>query len=1042
MFLVVLLLLSTFFNKPQTATAAASTTMNFQARLLQSSGALVQDGNYHVEFKLYASSVGGSALWTETYTSSNRVRVANGYLTVNLGSLTPFPGNINWDQELWLTMNVGGNGPTAVWDGEMTPRLKLTAVPHAFTASKLQQTNGANTSTLGFAAQTGSRSILLPDESGTICLQGSSNCGFVTGSASSFLQNSVSPQTADFNITGSGAIGTNLTVGGNVVLGASSVLTLGGDTNLYRSAANTLKTDDSLVVSGNLESNGTVLFKNSSNSATAFQIQNASGSVLFNANTQNMRIGIGTASAQTTLHLYGQGTNGAGTRIAFGDYDGGNQNVFIGEYSAGDSDQMHIQGRDGIVFTTGASANNVNFGIDYNGAAYFQPSVDNAYAFLMVGADEGEYLRVDSLNKNMYLGNTLLSIDTYEWDGAGGYVINNGISNAGNEMPNNSFESDITSLNGRSGYYGSASTSAIITSPLARTGERLLRVNATGSGASVDTGKAWILSPGETIYFRGWVRTANGTNGEGGFFATCYDKYLNTPEYYPSDWTNPGTSWAPRMITVTGSSSCVYVFFTVTVRTNSTTGTWYFDDLYVSSANSEYLQVQNADGHILFAADTENMQVSVSGVLSVKGVNNPAPPTLTRTSGGSLANGTTYRYAIAAIAPNGKVTSAIPSSPESLTTNGANRTMNLSWSAVTGATGYRIYRSVDGGSTWYFNDVASNVTNIVDNGTNFTWTNEDDLSWWNSTGGIDLGDNNLLYFSEDSEVFMGYSSRNKTLAITNWVPGSVIWLQADYFGLSNVNGDAVLYIDDIGRTYFQNVTDSTTAFQIQRSNGNNVLTADTSNTRVLIGSATTPSLSSAQLVVTVAEIQTTLRVGSATNGISFNDSATGESGKLRFYGSARNTKRITLTPEYVGAVLEGTGTGSMTSGHDLLSRQNYYRWTSSQGTLQCYSVVVSLRLPTDWDGWANNAFSINRWSSNTGDTSGLVTVVEADGGTTDINNVDINASSNSTWQTYSTNLTSNQYAADDKITVYVQMCARNNANFQIGDITLTYLSKF
>src|SRR5687767_9841826 len=65
--------------------AATSSTINFQARLLQASGVIVADGNYHVEFKLYnASSSSGSSqgscsgdancLWTETRTTGNLVR--------------------------------------------------------------------------------------------------------------------------------------------------------------------------------------------------------------------------------------------------------------------------------------------------------------------------------------------------------------------------------------------------------------------------------------------------------------------------------------------------------------------------------------------------------------------------------------------------------------------------------------------------------------------------------------------------------------------------------------------------------------------------------------------------------------------------------------------------------------------------------------------------------------------------------------------------------------------------------------------------------
>ena len=187
---------------------------------MQSNGAIVPDGDYNVEFKIYnAVSSSGSTqgscsgdaacVWTETRVSTNKVRVVNGYLTVNLGSVTALPA-INWDQELWLTMNIGGTG-TPAWDGEMSPRLKLTAVPYAFTAGQLATTNGSFRSSLSFVQPTANRSIQVPDESGTLCIQGSSACGFMTGSATDFIQNQNSVnQTANFRISGTGRANTSL----------------------------------------------------------------------------------------------------------------------------------------------------------------------------------------------------------------------------------------------------------------------------------------------------------------------------------------------------------------------------------------------------------------------------------------------------------------------------------------------------------------------------------------------------------------------------------------------------------------------------------------------------------------------------------------------------------------------------------------------------------------------------------------------------------------------------------------------------------------
>ena len=151
-------LLYTPKNTPlsQTASAVTNNTINFQARLLTNTGALVPDGNYHIEFKLYDSLAAGASAqgicsgnsstddcwWRETRTTGNLVSVKNGYISVALGSVTPFGANIPWDQELWLTMNIGGAGGSASWNGEMTPRMKITSVPFAQSANKLKGAAG------------------------------------------------------------------------------------------------------------------------------------------------------------------------------------------------------------------------------------------------------------------------------------------------------------------------------------------------------------------------------------------------------------------------------------------------------------------------------------------------------------------------------------------------------------------------------------------------------------------------------------------------------------------------------------------------------------------------------------------------------------------------------------------------------------------------------------------------------------------------------------------------------------------------------------
>jgi hypothetical protein len=198
------------------ATAATSDNINFQARLQNVTGSIVPDGYYNIEFKLYDAQSGGNLLWTETYYDSNgvtagddnRLRVVNGYATANLGSLTPFASTIPWDQQLWLTMNVGGTTQTATptYDGEMSPRLKLTAVPYAFnakTASQLVTTNGAFTSTLQLQPTTSNQVFQIADQgaAGTYTLL--TQQGAATALAGSFIQNQyTAAQTAESWVNG------------------------------------------------------------------------------------------------------------------------------------------------------------------------------------------------------------------------------------------------------------------------------------------------------------------------------------------------------------------------------------------------------------------------------------------------------------------------------------------------------------------------------------------------------------------------------------------------------------------------------------------------------------------------------------------------------------------------------------------------------------------------------------------------------------------------------------------------------------------------
>jgi hypothetical protein len=94
---------------------------------------------------------------------------------------------------------------------------------------------------------------------------------------------------------------------------------------------------------------------------------------------------------------------------------------------------------------------------------------------------------------------------------------------------------------------------------------------------------------------------------------------------------------------------------------------------------------------------------------------------------------------------------------------------------------------------------------------------------------------------------------------------------------------------------------------------------------------------------------------------------------------------ITLTPEYAGAVLNGTGVGTMQADfcadesgviqvNDTLCDSgeavNYYEWTSPQATSQTYSIYVTFQLPDTFESFLDdNTITLDARTTDTADAS-------------------------------------------------------------------------
>lgn len=382
-FSLVSILTGSSLLSPQKANAALATnnTLNFQARLETNTGAIVPDGYYNVQFKLYdgdtsggpaGQGVGfaGTNLWTETWYDSNgvspgndnRIQVKNGYLTASLGSQNPFPSTINWDQNLWITLNIGGVTQTATptWDGEMNPRLALTGVPYAFKAAQLAQFNATTgfTATLSILQPTvGNQIFQIPDMGAagtyTLCVQGGS-CG--GGGGGGVTLQATTPGTTDtgnFHVSGTGiaailqagtfdtASATTLNLGTsnatNITVGSASstgTITIGQST-----ASNTINIGNATIAASNTgainigtASTGTgktVITIGSTNGASSLLLQSGTGNLQLQTQGGTLGVGnnavaqsliIGNTTAGTTLSLQG---GSSATAVALSAASGG-----------------------------------------------------------------------------------------------------------------------------------------------------------------------------------------------------------------------------------------------------------------------------------------------------------------------------------------------------------------------------------------------------------------------------------------------------------------------------------------------------------------------------------------------------------------------------------------------------------------------------------------------------------------------------------------------------------------------------------------------
>ncbi|MBT5419432.1 MAG: hypothetical protein HOK80_00960, partial [Candidatus Cloacimonetes bacterium] len=114
-------------------------TIDYQGRLADS------DGNYlnsvvSVDFSIYGSETGGTAIWTETHD----VFCANGVFHVLLGSTVSFPTDLFDSADRWLELIVSNE--------TLSPRTAIASVPYSLKAEDADILDGLNSSNFALSA--------------------------------------------------------------------------------------------------------------------------------------------------------------------------------------------------------------------------------------------------------------------------------------------------------------------------------------------------------------------------------------------------------------------------------------------------------------------------------------------------------------------------------------------------------------------------------------------------------------------------------------------------------------------------------------------------------------------------------------------------------------------------------------------------------------------------------------------------------------------------------------------------------------------------
>ena len=97
--------------------------INYQGRILDADGLPIADGTQTLTISIWKDATSNDPQ-DMLYLETQPVNIVNGFFNINIGSVSQFPENFPWKNELWLQVKLGSAAPY--------PRTKITSNPYSF----------------------------------------------------------------------------------------------------------------------------------------------------------------------------------------------------------------------------------------------------------------------------------------------------------------------------------------------------------------------------------------------------------------------------------------------------------------------------------------------------------------------------------------------------------------------------------------------------------------------------------------------------------------------------------------------------------------------------------------------------------------------------------------------------------------------------------------------------------------------------------------------------------------------------------------------